>query len=437
MSCRRFTFRTAIVLAFLCVVTFFPAALMPTAAAQEIHLEVWHSWTGFREPLVDKMLQDFMAEHPHIKVTHRIASDLHEEFTLAYAGGVAPDIIMVTTKHLVALADQGVFVELDPWLERDGISRDIWIPGEITSGEWQGKIYGLPIRTGGESSNVLYYNKDVFAEAGLDGSRAPATWDELYNVSRRLVRYDGDDIVLNPIIDITDGATIRPTLNWMFAGGGRYLSDDLRTVAYNTPETANMMEWVYNFRREIYRNVGDDRMARSDFFSGRAAMWFSGSEGFSLVWDYDANFPLGAGPRPRAEGSAYCGANYGTWTYAIPVSTPYKEEAWELLKWLTIREESAGWFLVQQGRPSPVRTFNMNPDYLDVNPYIYVLGEVLECAAPVPFLPIQDDIGIPLRNAFRQVINGEAPAHSALAEAASVSQAVLEQYWAERDAKRN
>src|SRR5690606_10200964 len=143
VSRRRFTFRTAIVLAFLCVVTFFPAALMPTAAAQEIHLEVWHAWTGFREPLVDKMLQDFMAEHPHIKVTHRIASDLHEEFTLAYAGGVAPDIIMVTTKHLVALADQGVFVELDPWLERDGISRDIWIPGEITSGEWQGKIYGL------------------------------------------------------------------------------------------------------------------------------------------------------------------------------------------------------------------------------------------------------------------------------------------------------
>lgn len=424
----------ATVVAFLLfgIITFSPLAL-----AEDIHLEVWHSWTGFREPMVEKMVQDFMAEYPGVTVTHRLANDLNEEFTLAYAGGVAPDIIMVTTKHLVSLADQGVFVELDPYLERDGISRDIWIPGEITSGMWNGKIYGLPIRTGGESSNVLYYNRHLFDEAGLDSSSAPATWDELYDVSRRLVRYDGDRITLNPIIDITDNATIRPTLNWMFAGGGQYLTDDLRTVAYNSKETAAMMEWVYSFRSEIYRNVGDDRQARTDFFNGQAAMWLSGSEGFSMVWDYDPNFPLGAGPRPRAEGATYCGANYGTWTYAIPVTAPHKEEAWELLKWLTIREDSAGWFIREQGRPSPVRAFNMNPEYLDVNPYIYVLGEVLECAAPVPFLPVQDEIGIPLRNAFRKVINGEAPAHAALAEAAEISQVTLDRYWAEHDAKNN
>ena len=189
---------------------------MPTAAAQEIHLEVWHAWTGFREPLVDKMLQDFMAEHPHIKVTHRIASDLHEEFTLAYAGGVAPDIIMVTTKHR-SLGGSGRFRRAGSLGERDGISRDIWIPARSRRANGRARS-GLPIRTGGESGNVLYYNKDVFAEAGLDGSRAPANWDELYNVSPACA-HDGDDIVLNPIIDITDGDD-PAYLNWMLPAAG-------------------------------------------------------------------------------------------------------------------------------------------------------------------------------------------------------------------------
>lgn len=421
---------TAIALICLAVVTF--SAL---SFAEGIHLEVLHAWGGYREPLVDEMIQEFMREYPDITVTHRVASDLNEEFTLAYAGGVAPDIVMVTTKHLVSLADQGVFIELDPWLEREGVTRDIWIPGEITSGEWNGKIYGLPIRTGGESGNVLYYNRQLFDEAGLNSASAPATWTDLFTVSRKLVQYDGDRITLNPIIDITDGATIRPTLNWMFAGGGQYLSADMRRVAYNSKETADMMEWVYKFRTEIYRNVGDDRMSKSDFFTGRAAMWLSGSDGFSAVWEYDKEFPLGAGPRPRAEGSPYCGANYGTYSYAIPSTAKNKEAAWELLKWLTLREESAGWFIRAQGRPSPVRAFNMHPEYPEVNPFIYTLGEVLECAAPVPFLPVQDEIGIPLRNAFRKVINGEAPAHAALEEAAEISQVTLDRFWAEYDAK--
>lgn len=415
------------------------AALLVTVcglgAAADAHLELLHAWTSFREPMVLKMLDDFMAAYPGITVEARVVPNdqLHEQFMLAYAGGVAPDVVMLSTKHVIALGEQGVLLDLTEFIERDGISWDIWVPSEIGLGQIDGKTYGLPIRTGGEAGNVLYYNKRLFAEAGLDDSRAPATWDELLLYSKKLIRYDGDQIVLNPINDITQGATVQPTLNWLYSGGGRFLSDDLRTIAFNTPEAVRTFNFVQQFRTEVYRNVTDGNMGNADFYNGRSAMFFWGSEGFSYVWDQDPDFPLGAGPRPKHPDSPYIGANSGTWHYAIPATVKDKEAAWELLKWLTIREESAGWFMRMQGRASPIRAYNSHPEYFDVNPLAHVLGQILEQVAPVTILPIHDDIAIPLRDAFRRVLRSEASAGVALAEAAATSQAVLDRYWSERD----
>lgn len=352
---------------------------------------------------------------------------------IAYAGGVAPDIVMLSSKHLIALGEQGVLLDLTEFIEQDGISWDIWVPSELQLGQIGGKTYGLPIRTGGETGSTLYYNRQLFAEAGLDPDRAPETWDDLLLYAKRLVRYDGDKIVLNPINDLTQGATVQPTLNWIYSGGGRFLSDDLRTIAFNSEEAIEACNFVQRFRTEVYRNAADGNMSDKDFYSGRSAMMLWGSQGFSYIWEYDPDFPLGVGPRPKREGSPYIGANSGTWHYAIPTTAKDKEAAWELLKWLTIREESAGWFIRMQGRPSPVREFNKNPEYYEVNPFTPVMAQILEQVAPITILPIHDDISIPMRDAFRKVLRGESSAGVALAEAAERAQAVLDQYWLARD----
>lgn len=411
--------------------------LLSAGAVAQVKLELLHAWTSFREPMVNQMLDEFMQEFPNVVVEPRLVpnADLNEQFTLAYAAGIAPDVVMVSTKNLIALADQGVFLDLTEYIERDGISWDIWVPSELQLGQLGDGMYGLPIRTGGEAGNVLYYNKQIFSETGLSPDRAPATWNELLEYSKKLVRYDGSTIMLNPINDLSQNATVQPTLNWIYSGGAQFLSDDLRTITFGSPEAIDALDFVHQFRSEVYRNVGDDKLGNADFYNGRSAMFLWGSEGFSYVWDQDPNFPLGAGPRPKHENSSYIGANSGTWHYAIPANAANPDEAWELLKWLTIREESAGWFIRLQGRASPIREFNMHPEYFEVNPLTPVLGQVLEQVAPVTILPIHDDIAIPLRDAFRKVLAGDAPAGVALADATSRAQAILDQYWAERDAK--
>ncbi len=416
------------------------AAFSPVSCAQQVHIELLHAWDSFREPMVSEMLDKFMQENPNIKVTTRVTeavgSTINEAFTLALAGNLAPDVVMLQSKHLISHASQGTLLSLDEFIARDGISKDIWVPSEIALGKWAGVLYGIPMRTGGEDNNILFYNRQIFSESGLNPEYAPATWDELLAYSKKLVRYNGNSITLNPINDLTQKAQIPGTVNWLYSGNGAYLSADGRKVAFNTPEVMDMMDWVYQFRARVYRNLGDDLMTNEDFYTGRSAMMFLGSQGFSYVWDYDPKFPLGAGPRPHVIGSNYIGANIGTWTYAIPATTKNPKAAWELVKWLTIHEESAGWFMRVQGRPSPVRQFNRNSYYLRSNPFTPVLAEILERVAPIPILPVHDEVGIPLRNAFRKVINGEAPSRSVVEQAAQISQAVLDQFWAKYDSRK-
>src|SRR5260370_22425715 len=56
---------------------------------------------------------------------------------------------------------------------------------------YNGKFYAVPFQ---RSTPVMYYNKDAFAEAGLDPEKPPVTWQELANVAQKLTQREGDRV---------------------------------------------------------------------------------------------------------------------------------------------------------------------------------------------------------------------------------------------------
>ena len=64
------------------------------------------------------------------------------------------------------------------------------------------------------------------------------------------------------------------------------------------------------------------------------------------------------------------GIHAGTFHYAVPQGVKDPELAWELVKWLTLNEETAGYFMFEQDRPSPVIAFSRNPAYWDGEPVL-------------------------------------------------------------------
>ena len=413
------------------------AAALAAPAMGQTTLNLLHCWGDARTAMVEKMLSDFTADHPGITVSHELVGcggPLHDRLRTQIAAGIPPDVAMVYTTVMVGLAEGGNLVALDPYMQRDGLVPEMWYPSELGAGQWRGSTFGLPIRTGGDANSLIFYNKDLFAEAGLP-DRAPATWTELDQISRRLIRYEGDQITVSPITNIAGYTGDAGPLAWLYAGGGRFLSEGGRSVDFASPAGVEMLEWVYNFRSSVYRTLGDDGgfgndVTRALFVEGKAAMFITGVWNYSFVWSVNPDFNLGSGVRPRKEGSPYAGANAGTYLYAIPTQSRNREAAWELLKWLTVDENGGGWFMLAQGRPSPIIAYNRNPAYLEQNPMFPVVGEALASSALVEILPIHDELFAHFNRAFNQGATGAVPPREALEEAARTAQAELDRYLA-------
>ena len=105
------------------------------------------------------------------------------------------------------------------------------------------------------------------------------------------------------------------------------------------------------------------------------------------------------------------------------------ELAWELVKWLTINEETAGNFMLVQDRPSPVIEFSRNPLYWELNPYWSVVIEALMRVDTLRMYPFTYNVAVLFGDALRASMRGEQAPETALADAAGRAQALVDEFW--------
>lgn len=84
-------------------------------------------------------------------------------------------------------AREDLLVDLTPHLEENPDWKDAFIPSVLDAGQIDGKYFGIPAR--GMQPIILFYNKAVFADAGL---QPPKTWNELL---RAVDRFKSNGII--------------------------------------------------------------------------------------------------------------------------------------------------------------------------------------------------------------------------------------------------
>ena len=279
---------------------------------------------------------------------------------------------------------------------------------------------------------MFYYNRTLFAEVGLDPDDPPATWDAWLEAARTLTRYDGDQLVrAGTSLYGGDFAEVA----YLATAGGTLLSDDGRRVAFTDEAGLAAVQFTYDLGMSTYRGGwpdwsdftgGNDTAA---FIDGRLAMHTGGILSHSFYVTNAPELDFGVAVRPSREPGGPSGANGGTFHWSIVQGSDNVDLAWELLKWISLREETGGLFMLRQGRPSPVRAFNDNPAYFEVNPYWLVVGEALAWATPLPSYPFTRRV----MDIFAGALGGvawaaEAPT-AALERASGEAQAVIDEYW--------
>jgi multiple sugar transport system substrate-binding protein len=335
-----------------------PAAPEP---AEEVTLVFsdWHLTEPHWEKSLIEAFETFEAEHPNIKLELDYVSygDKDTKYATEIQAGAGPDVIHLHAYSLRSFIERGFLMDITPLIEEEGGDAFLkpWYPQTLEMMQYEGSYYAIP---GDFMSMALFYNTNLYEEAGLDPSKSPATWDEFLEYAQALTRdRDGDGQVdtwgFGTIGAIDPGFELRfsPIL---FSHGGDYLNEDGTCSALNTPEAKE----AFTFFAELFTEHGvippgvtaqNPGTVREQMANEQAAMLLGSGWTAPIVDSVNpdlnafevlevADVPVKAGADPEFITTAWLSA------WAINPNTEHPEEAWELVKFITAKEQEQKWF---------------------------------------------------------------------------------------------
>lgn len=387
---------------------------------QPVLLTYWKSLEGPRHDAQVKLTDDFNARRTDVRVSldHVGAyAAAAQKLTASLAANTPPDVMLLTVdQHMPAFARQGALFALDDFVRADkSASFDKYVPGFIKNGTINGKLYQIPFA---RSTPLLYFNRDQLKAAGLPET-APSTYDQLLEISQKLVRAS----VTQP--DSNDGQRLAAPAAaywWTFqstawAFGGRY-SDDKFNSTVAQPETVAAMQFladlVHRHRAgRAYRTSGASQTA---FLQGQVAFLMVSTANLTQI-EQGAAFRLGAAFMPSQKQRAVPGGGSGLCIMEA-IAREKKEASWEFVKFMTTSPNTAFWS--QATGYMVVRTDAATlPDYqryLQASPNAKVTFDQMQ------YVRTQDSIvEVPqatpmIEAAMRQVLSEQVPAKTAFEE---------------------
>lgn len=285
--------------------------------------------------IITNSISEWRVAHPKIKVVfeHTPYTGYDSKVLTRIAGGAAPDIIATEVDYFVTFASKNVLEDLTPLVKASPDLNYADFFSSITDRfTVNGKTFAIPRDVAPFA--CVFYNKDLFDEAGIPYPTDNWTWDDLLRIARALTKKDADGRITQY------GFYGWAWQNFVYGNGGAIV-DDIKHPTKSMigdPKSVQGLQF-YSDLINLYHvmptpvalanlGMGVDLM----FSSGRLAMFLSGIwetpglRNYNFKWDV-AMFPKNA-QGIRTFGSGGSG-------YAILKSSKHKQEAWEVIKALT------------------------------------------------------------------------------------------------------
>jgi sorbitol/mannitol transport system substrate-binding protein len=343
------------------------------------------------QPAQDTTITIATVNNPHMIVMRSLTSDFTKKYGIKVkyvilpentlrqkvtsdvaTGGGQFDIVSVGTYEVPIWAQRKWIVNLQPYFARLSPAaakaynlKDIIAKVRLGL-SYQSNLYALPFY--GESS-MTYYNKKLFADAGLKMPKRP-TWNQVQSFAAKLHKPSDNryGICLRGLPGWGEfGAPLTTVINTF---GGRWF--DLK---WEPQLTAPATKRAVNFYVDLLRRYGQPGATSSGFTEcattigqGKAAMWVDATVAAGLLSDPKQSKvakDIGFAYAPTAVTQR--GAHWlWIWSLAIEASSKNKDAAFRFLTWATSRDylrlvaKKDGWGNVPPG--TRVSTYR-NPSY--------------------------------------------------------------------------
>jgi fructooligosaccharide transport system substrate-binding protein len=318
----------------------------------------------------EEMVAAFEATHPTIKINMQSmhwGSEYELRLRTELAAGNHPDIMAIDSPNLALYANSGSLLSIDSYMKAEGNIKDI--PEGVLKGlTYKDEIYLAPIV---ESSIALFYNMNIFREAGIPfpsgDPENPLTWNEVLDIAKKINNPAKGVTGLDPAqgFNVGEGpAYFKMPILWQF--GADVISPDGSTAEgyLNSKEALEALQ----FYQDLYfkHRVAAAEMPPTPFETDKLGMTVLGSWAISEL-QRTPGFVLGEdfGVAPLPKGLRQVVPN-GGWALGISSKTKHPEEAWEFVKFATGYEGSK--LFVEISGDLPAR-YSVAKDFPELNEY--------------------------------------------------------------------
>jgi multiple sugar transport system substrate-binding protein len=403
---------------------------------------MWHFWASpVRRNAIRHVIGMCESKLPNIKVTDTVKpfGDIWTANIAAVAAGSGmPDIIVSDRPTLPKDAAQGIYMDLQEWADRDGVTRDQFYDWSWDQTLYQGHTYGIPHET---DVRVLFWNKQLFEKAGLDPNKPPETWSELQQYADKLDVKDSNGkytrIAFMPLWNA--GFDI-----WTYSNNAALIAPD-GTPQINNPNAVETMKWIKSWidRYGGWQAVQDFQAQfgapPNDIFMSNGVAMLVDIFGYNSFLTFygprsDVNDPIGTldGKDPRMEWGIGLmphgdNADFGDWSggfsMSIPTGAKNPEAAWEMIKCITGVDGQTIWALDTQAQPTNIKA--TQNEVLTSNPLWGVVDKALSVSTGGVYVEKYPNWSEQLQQRYEAVWKGDLSPEDALNQAQEAVQAEL------------
>ena len=297
--------------------------------------------------LIDTYAADFEKENPSIKLKPIYAGTYQETIVkalTAHKSGTPPVTSVLLSTDMFTLIDEDAIVPFDSFVKTEDDKKWLasFFPAFMENSQTGGKTWGIPFQ---RSTVVLYWNKELFKEAGLDPEKPPATWAEQLDFAQKLTKKDASGNVTQWGIQIPSSGFPY----WLFQGLSTQAGAILANAAGNATNYADpavveaLQYWVDLAQKHKVHPPGIVEWGTTpkDFFEKKVAMMWTTTGNLTNVRS-NAKFSFGVAmlPAGKRRGSPTGGGNF----YLSKKATPAQQEAaFKFIRWITTPERAAQW----------------------------------------------------------------------------------------------
>ena len=248
-----------------------------TKNSEKVTIEYWHvNAESFGGATVKQLIETFNKENPDIEVVEKFNPDMYKGLTqnlqAAMASGKNPDVVQMGYSYLNYAGENLKYDDIQELIntqmpEDKNFIQDNFLPNIISLATTDdGKQIGVPYSV---SVPVLYYNPEIFKQAGLDPNKPPRTWQEVTQYAQIIKEKTSNvGFFMQEYAD-----------NWaqqalIESNGGKMLAkkDNKTVAAFDSPEAAQAYQVIADMVKAGTGLHASNDEAFQAFLSGKVGM---------------------------------------------------------------------------------------------------------------------------------------------------------------------